>query len=238
MSYTRFTILAGAMALMGCQGQVIAADEGGIDGAVESASDAGVIADSAPGDAGRFACPSSPPEAGSPCVAYAPPDGGDGPLFLAACEYGEDPNVSCDDLYVCQDGGTWAQGSAQVADASCPTPPNDAKCAADFASVPRGQACTQADPALCSYPDGFCGCAELSKAADGGPIMKWECPTPGPDPACPASRPRLGSPCDLKSGAGLGECDYRACGLDAGLYVSCLWGSWFDVLSAANPVCQ
>ncbi len=212
----RYLVFAAAMALVGCLNQSSTSNDAGMDVAADRGDD-GAAMDSASVDARTFSCPPSPPEAGAPCV---PPrggcDGGSCMSLLKVCEYGEDPNLACNTLYVCDDAGTWTPRAVGVADASCPTAPNDSKCAIDFASVPRGQACAPTDPALCSYTEGFCGCAKVGNSADGGSVMKWSCEAPVP--GCPVPRPKLGSACNLDSAL---ECDYWGCGLQTGVWMYC-----------------
>lgn len=163
--------------------------------------------DSSPGnDAGTY-CPSSPPKQNDSCSK----DG----LW---CEWGSDPNLSCNTTAQCANG-SWivTQG------ADCVTPPNPSSCPATFASVPVGQSCGSLVGTTCQYDKGMCGCAVPSSGPypeDAAAVAKWYCDDPGA--GCPMPRPKLGTKCNSE---GL-ECDYSSCVLPTGVSLVCKGGAW------------
>jgi hypothetical protein len=178
-------------------------DAGGHDG---SHVDSGTPPDG--GHAGE--CPGALPSAGASCS--------DDQL---ACEYGNDPSISCDTVVTCTSG-------AWVVTQPGPSTPcsdvNPAACPATYADVPQGLSClTQAD---CYYPEARCSCDVqcfdlCAVEVDGGPNEKtWACDVPPASSSCPVPRPRMGSAC---SAAGQ-TCDYGAC--DGNVALECTDGVW------------
>jgi hypothetical protein len=163
-----------------------------------------------PSDAGSPYCPSSPPAEGSSCSS---------PNLY--CEWGNDPNMSCNTIAQCV-GGQWM---VQKPSGQCPTPPNPSACPATFASVPVGQHCGDLVGTTCEYPQGFCGCAVPSGGPypeDASAVATWICDAP--QAGCPMPRPKLGTAC---SQPGL-QCDYSPCSLPTGASLVCQNGAWQD----------
>jgi hypothetical protein len=139
------------------------------------------------------ACPTSRPAAGAPCALAAFTD----------CEFGSDPELHCDTLMGCADGG-WVVTSSPE-DAGCATN-NSALCPATFSAITQEGLCTVDAGGLagveCYYPEARCACT-LSTAP-----ATWLCDT-AETPGCPDPRPRIGSPCEASDAAPL--CDYGGC---------------------------
>ncbi len=175
-----------------------------IDGG--TTNDSGSSGDSGNGsDAGTAPCPSSPPTGGTACTKPA------------VCEYGSSPNRACNVVATCS-GGSWSLS----APATCGGK-NPPKCPATYASVPRGQSCSDAYPTDCTYPEGICSCTY-----SGGPVpldaaaaSTWHCDVPS-DPKCPSPRPKLGTACSTPNLL----CDYGACTFPDGTAMRCEGGYW------------
>lgn len=171
-------------------------------GTTDSPSGDGGTNDAA-GDGGGGACPSNPPTQGAACA-----------TDQLACEYGSNPDPSCNQLYRCNAGAWQEQSSATIclSQTACPT---------SYASVPLGQDCTS-NGLACGYPQGECICTTSSGGLQ-KPTPSWECFTP-PE-GCPNPRPDLGTSCaspDL-------QCDYGAC--SGGIAVQCKSGVWTEVFT-------
>jgi hypothetical protein len=145
-------------------------------------------------------CPSTEPTAGHAC---SPTD--------LECQYGDNPNLNCDQLFRCEPEG-WvkiAGGGSCPPESDCP------------ASYPGGTTmkatCDESELDLtCSYAQGTCICSDGSLPMPGGP--SWQC-----FPAtskCPSPRPKIGSPCSDNGTT----CDYGAC--EGGVELQCTGGIW------------
>ena len=159
-------------------------------------------------DAGSTYCPTTPPASGSAC--------NDPQLY---CEWGSDPNLSCNTIGQCT-GGQW---NIQQPYGVCPTPPNGSDCPSSFASVPVGDHCGALVGLSCEYPQGFCGCSIGSGGPypeDAAAVATWVCDSP--EPGCPMPRPKLGTPCSQDGLA----CDYSSCSLPSGASLVCQGGAW------------
>jgi hypothetical protein len=141
---------------------------------------------------------------GSPCPAN-PPSGACSPVGLE-CEYGSDPNPSCNEVLTCETGGQW----------SVPPPVHclPGTCPATYADVPQGKACSPAG-LDCAYSQGQCNCAGTLPVSTG---TVWQCSTP--PSGCPEPRAALGAAC---SQPGL-SCDYGSC--TGGIAEQCVDGYW------------
>jgi hypothetical protein len=122
------------------------------------------------------------------------------------CEYGTNPNPSCDILYTCDSTGWSSPGPMSCVVGTCP---------ADYASVPQGKSCTPFG-LDCAYPQGQCNCADTVPVSMPGPV--WQCSTPMT--GCPSPRPDVGTSCTSE---GL-DCDYGAC--TGGINEVCKDGIW------------
>jgi hypothetical protein len=121
------------------------------------------------------------------------------------CEYGNDPNPSCNEIITCQSSGWSAPPPAHCLGGTCP---------GGFSSVPQGKACTPAG-LDCAYPEGQCNCASQLPV---GTTTVWQCSTPSGD--CPEPRSRLGTACTNDGQS----CDYGACA--GGVAEICQGGYW------------
>jgi len=151
----------------------------------------------------ELGCPDAPPANGSACENQA-----------LICEYGSDPNLSCETLSVCQGQG-WVTTSP-AAGATCPTTlPGAGNCP----STPptEGSGCPAG--ASCAYAQGICACTIPGPYQSG---YQWTCEAPGTD--CPQPRPRAGSACSAR---GL-ICEYGICGApgDGPEVLTCAGGEW------------
>jgi hypothetical protein len=213
---TAWSVLAlVALFAAGCGGSVA-----GINGG-NPAPDAGPGADAAPGSdggsgtdsggGGSGGCPSAEPSAGGTCQTPG-----------IECEYGTNPNPSCNALFRCMApdqpdcaAGQCIWGTAS-AGGSCTAPDAGAACAATYATVPVNQQCTPQGLA-CAYAQGSCYCSLGAGPVSMGP-PKWLCvATPA---GCPGPRPNIGEAC---SEPGL-SCDYGAC--LGGVELACQNGQW------------
>jgi hypothetical protein len=162
------------------------------------APDGGTTPDLTPacGDYASALCPKSA-TAGAACPAYG-----------LHCELGEaSVPLTCNpEVYCLADCTWWAMPAEQTT--GCAAGP---QCPSDFASVPRGGACTLPDDvkSTCSFPEGKCRCS----------FGKWKCDEPPAD--CPVPRPLIGAPC---ASEGL-QCNYeQECGNLHSL--DCVKGHW------------
>jgi hypothetical protein len=142
-------------------------------------------------------CPDQQPSMGASCS----PEG-------IECQYGTDPRVRCNPIFVCS-LGTWA---GAVGLGSCgPDTPNGSSCPADWSSVPRGSDCMP-NGATCSYPQGGCMCAPPGfngpPYPDASMIPVWQCEDPQPS-GCPVPPARIGAPCSTPNQSCVyGQCIY------------------------------
>lgn len=149
----------------------------------------GPIGDSEISDAEPWSavCPASAPTVGSACS-----------QDMLFCEYGDAWwNVACDTVVRCY-GGQWIH--AEAGGSGClPAPgPNPPACPTSGTAIGP---CPEAG-LTCNYLQGVvCQCLTAAAAPDAGP--KWDCI---PEPGCPTTRPRLGSPC-----TGGVSCTYELC---------------------------
>lgn len=155
------------------------------------------------GGGGPTACPSSPPVSNASCSG------------TYACEYGTDPDVSCDTLATCS-SGHWLVRPAGGG-ASCSTA-LDPSCPATFGALSQQSLC-KPEGTLCSYDVARCICATHCGLV-GKPEAAWCCPDAPPGGNCPSPRPRIGASC---SSAGT-VCDYGSCGGNVAL--QCTGGMW------------
>jgi hypothetical protein len=162
-----------------------------------------VTVDGGTGDSGTdgsplSACPTSPPADASACT-----------HDTLRCEYGTNPDPSCNQQFVCM-GGNWVNQSTGT---FCP-PQTD--CPSSYAQVPANQDCTPTS-LQCAYPEGECICTTSF-----GGLQKqtpaWNC-IPKVT-GCPSPRPDIGTPCSGTSG----NCDYGAC--SGGVALGCVNGVW------------
>jgi hypothetical protein len=176
-------------------------DAGGgpADGA-SSGSSSGVIGSSGGGDSGgssggSVACPAGAPAAGAAC-----------PVAGAQCEYGDNPNVSCNVVAECG-----ASGWIPAPTPACPS----GTCPASYSGVGQSAACSPSG-LDCAYLEGQCNCS----VARGAAAPTWQCFTAMPKQLCPEPRPRAGSACYA-----IGTlCDYGAC--SGGVALICEGSYW------------
>jgi hypothetical protein len=130
------------------------------------------------------------------------------------CEYGNDPNIACNSVFVCAGavGSTSWRSVAPEAGATCPTtiPALDPTCPK---TVPSGL-CDDASTPLCHYATGYCTC--IGTSSD----RHWGCDSQ--DPKCPHPRPSLGTPCDEDNL----RCYYLDCNVPWGTALICNESTW------------
>lgn len=167
--------------------------------------------DAGPGPTPGGPCPDTAPAAGSACSREN-----------LLCEYGTDPNPSCNAVFQCQ-SGTWQSqtGPGTV----CQTWPESPSCPGSLGDIQQGASCS---PQMnCYYPAGLCTCSPPL----GGPAQidagsSWNCL---PETGCPYPRPRQGSACNTPNET----CTYYACdyaqqcqgGVWQGLFEGCAQGA-------------
>jgi hypothetical protein len=185
MSFVRHGSWVVVVGMFACGGSVVTVDGG-------TGTDSGT--DGAPVG---WECPASPPTAPSAC-----------PHDTLKCEYGTNPDPSCNQQFLCT-GGSWVN---QTTGTFCP-PQSD--CPSTYAQVPANQDCTP-NQLQCAYPEGECICTTSF-----GGLQKqtpaWNC-IPKVT-GCPSPRPDVGSSC-----AGSQHCDYGAC--SGGIAIDCVNGVW------------
>ncbi len=184
MSFGRLSWVAFASVTIACGGSVATSDAGtdgnvGQDGSVE-------------------ACPSNPPTPGGSCSTNT-----------LTCEYGTNPDPSCNQMFQCT-SGAWVDQSTGT---YCPP---QQTCPGSYAQVPVNQDCTP-QTLTCAYPEGECICTTSF-----GGLQKqtpaWNC-FPKID-GCPSPRPDIGSSCTTPGQ----NCDYGAC--SGGVALGCVNGVW------------
>jgi hypothetical protein len=181
-------------------------------GPTDGGTDTGSNGDSATdGGGGPSKCPATMPFQDAACASEG-----------LKCEYGSNPILSCNAIAVCQ-SGKWSL-MVPPPDGCMDPGPNPKTCPATFASVPRGQSCSDAYPTFCSYPQGQCGCTVAAGPIpmDASASATWICESPGA--GCPRPRPHVGDAC---ASAGL-VCDYGSCTLPSGIQLECSGGVWTD----------
>lgn len=197
--------VACALAAAGCGGATFTNIDGDAGQAADSSADGGSTADggsaadggSTADGGGNAVCPASAPTGTTPCA----PNG-------AQCEYGTDPNPSCNAVIICANG-SWTfppRGACSPTGASCP---------ASYAGVPQNKQCSP-EFLNCAYPEGTCECSRQGGIVRQEPV--WFC-----EPAtaeCPSPRPRIGSSCK-KAGQ---FCDYGSC--NNGAAIECKDAIW------------
>jgi hypothetical protein len=163
----------------------------------------------APPDGGPWSpvCPETAPTAGSPCTV----------ANGINCEYGDAWwGPGCNTVFACA-SGSWTLATLNLGPCLPEPGPNPTVCPPD---VPRNRMVMPC-PVLdyhCNYGQGIdCSCTVAPASSDAG--LAWSCPFY--NPACPSSRPRLGSGCST-SLAGIGICTY----LPIGFGESCENGVW------------
>ena len=199
-------LVLGAL-LAACGGE---SSTGPADGGADTGGNGDSASDGASDGGGSPGCPATTPAADAACP-------GEG----LRCEYGSNPNVSCNVIAECRQG-KW---SLLVPPPSgCVIEPNPPACPATYASVPQGTSCSASFPADCSYPEGQCGCTVPSGPfpVDAAAVAVWICDNP--KVGCPRPRPRLGEAC---ASAGL-VCDYGSCTLPSGVQLECSGGLWVE----------
>jgi hypothetical protein len=122
------------------------------------------------------------------------------------CEYGTNPEPSCNQLFLCLSGLWDATGGSTCPVGTCPM---------RFVDVHEGQACMP-NGLDCAYLEGECNCT-ISVPAGTGTTSTWHCFHPQ---GCPEPRPRLGSACTQDGQM----CDYGAC--TSGIAETCMGGYW------------
>ena len=213
MSTRRYSDLTACLLtlLAACGGTVTGVGDGGLGDSGTGSPDAGRDSPTGTGSDAPSGegCPTSPPSQGASC-----PDTG------LECEYGSNPNLSCDELIVCTASG-WmdqATGTTCAPESDCP--------AKYLGSMTQSQPCPAAEEDLtCAYPQGTCICSEGSLPEVGGPF--WICIAT--TPTCPSPRPRLGTAC---SDPGT-QCDYGSC--EGGTAIQCASGVWQENNRVACP---
>jgi hypothetical protein len=219
MSTRRYTDLAACLLtlLAACGGTITDVGDGGPGsdsgtGTPDAGRDSptGTGSDAPSSDAPHSGgCPASPPAAGGSC-----PDTG------LQCEYGTNPNLTCNELFDCTTSG-WRNVSPPV---TC-TPQSE--CPAKYLGpMSQSNPCPASELDLtCAYPQGTCICSYGELATNGGPF--WNC-TPT-TPTCPSPRPLIGTACS-DPGA---QCDYGSC--EGGITIQCEDGIWQEDNMVACP---
>ncbi len=175
------------------------------------------------GDAGSDGAKADAQPLSPDCPTAQPSDGASCSHDGLSCEYGSDPRYTCNWLATCS-SGTWSVSTSN--DAYCPTPAtNPSACPATYGAAQQGSACTAVD-VPCSYAEGWCSCVFVGGPPipdGGGPDSIWMCGG-SLSAGCPASRPRIGTPCTA-SGV---MCAYAPCNTPDGLAVACdpSTGTW------------
>jgi hypothetical protein len=186
--------------------------DGGGPGSVDGGGNTGPDSAVSSGDGAAAGCPASAPAAGSKCT-----------TSLLACQYGDDPDLSCDTTAVCQ-SGVWVlvTNGPSATLAVCPTPlPGASGCPSTYSS---GQSCASGGP--CAYPQGLCTCTNASPVS---PNLIWMCETPAA--GCAEPRPRVGGSCGTEGQV----CDYGACYLPSGtVEMTCTGGKWAVAVSPSG----
>jgi hypothetical protein len=175
--------------------------------------DAGHTAD-AGHDSGASGCPSAMPAAGTACSEAT-----------ESCEYGDDPQITCDTVMTC-DGMAW-QKTQSPATTGC-SKQNPSGCPATYAAVSgeMGQSC--GPMVSCYYAEARCSCEQICLDAcietfDGGPNPNtWFCDVPSTT-GCPIPRPRLGTACT----GDMQLCDYGGC--EGNVTLQCQAGTWLAI---------
>jgi hypothetical protein len=141
------------------------------------------------------------------------------------CEYGDDPDLSCNTLLTCTQGTWTASGTA--AQQTCPTPAATGACPATYAAAQTAGACTQRGLA-CGYTQGRCDCAEDTGGPPtvGGANVHWLCDD-APS-GCPSPRPHVGAAC-----SGAQTCNYGACNIPDGVTLVCTSGGAWQTSATA-----
>jgi hypothetical protein len=167
------------------------------------------------GNADSPVCPSSKPSSGDSCTG------------VLACEYGDDPHVSCDTLITCT-AGAWMT-TQQPAASGCSTT-NPQGCPSTLDALMSSEGCT---PNLsCYYPGARCVCGTL---VPGAPV-DWLCDTgtnttmdASAGASCPLPRPRIGTAC---TEAGV-TCEYGWCQSEDDA-LACTNGAWVLTPASTN----
>ncbi|MEO7113652.1 MAG: hypothetical protein ABI183_24650 [Polyangiaceae bacterium] len=208
-------LILSSLSALGCGGKEQSASN-------SSSGDGGITNDKQPGSTSPLvgnlvaACPSVPPTEGSSCTALA-----------QLCEYGDDLDSACNQVFNCNPNGTW--GGEGGSGPGCPT--SLKTCASDITS---STTCSAGD-GVCQTSLGLCTCFDHTfgptHAADSGaPPDTFAYSCASPDSACPAwpNRPRIGSAC---SQADL-QCDYDPCGPNGFAFQCGSDGFWTDAFSS------
>ncbi len=200
MSVLRFALIASSTLAFACGGAVTSIDDSGTD----SGTDGSPASDSSSDAPTNPSCPANPPTAGATCSPES-----------FHCEYGANPDPTCNQQFECT-AGKWQNLTTGTI---CP-PQSD--CPATYASVPANQVCSPTQLA-CAYPDGECICTTNF----GGLQMQtpaWDC-FPAAN-GCPSPRPDIGAACTSTSNQ---SCDYGAC--SGGVALQCKDGAWQQVFT-------
>ncbi|HEX8790809.1 MAG TPA: hypothetical protein VF765_07640 [Polyangiaceae bacterium] len=170
-----------------------------------SGSGSGGGSGSSSGGISMSPCPQNPPSDGIACTVNG-----------AQCEYGTNPDPSCNQIFECLNG-MWASGG--TGGPSCP----GGTCPMRYVDVVPGQACSPSGLA-CPYAEGECNCSFTTPSGT-GTTPTWQCFAPK---GCPEPRPRIGDACTATQ-EGL-SCDYGACA--GGVSVTCTGGFWTWTMTA------
>jgi hypothetical protein len=148
-------------------------------------------------------CPAAPPSSGTSCSG------------TLACEYGADPDVSCDTVATCE-SGTWDLEPAPATPCSTVLDPT---CPASYAALLSSKTCEPVGTS-CTYAEARCSCATHCDMV-GMSTPFWCCPDgPSGVAGCPSPRPRLGSSCANEGTV----CDYGGC--TGNVTLQCSGGTW------------
>ncbi|HEY6459902.1 MAG TPA: hypothetical protein VIY73_07110, partial [Polyangiaceae bacterium] len=149
---------------------------------------------------------------GSPCPSSADPGGSCSPEGLQ-CEYGTNPDPSCNLIENCQ-SGHWSYPPPGV----CPV----GQCPPTYPDSSGSVSCTP-DGFDCAYPQGQCNCSVGALAGNPADPHWWCSPV---TKGCPEPRAPLGTACTEE---GL-QCDYGAC--TGGIAEQCTNGIWVEEATA------
>jgi hypothetical protein len=223
MSARVVSFVALASLVVACGASTTSPGGGGDGGGSGSGSSSGSSSSGGSGSGSSSGGSSGGPGSG-PCPATAPSGGvttcNSASLSGVSCEYGSDPDLSCNALFACTNG-VWTN-TTSTGSQTCPTPAATGACPASYAAAQSAGSCTQSGLA-CGYPQGRCDCARPTGGPPivGGLATKWLCddaPT-----GCPQPRPHVGAACSASDPQ---SCDYGACTIPDGVTLACTSGTW------------
>jgi hypothetical protein len=155
------------------------------------------------GDGASGPCPADPPASHAGCSGSI------------VCEYGSDPDITCDTVATCV-SGTWDLRAAPSTPCSTAA---GAGCPSSYSALTQQSTCSTVGTA-CAYPEARCTC-DTHCGLVGRPESFWCCPdAPSNESGCPSPRPRVGSACATEGTV----CDYGGC--TGNVTLSCTAGSW------------